>query len=159
MKELRVSGFTLLELLMVIAIIAILGALAVPSFNTTVEKRRIVEAAEAVLADLRWARAEAIKRNKKVRVVFTTGSSWSYRVTVDPYNSADDLKTVNGSSFPSTNSLTANFGSVAYTTFEPVRGTGSAGNATIASDNFSATVTVSTLGRMKICDMEGYDAC
>lgn len=159
MNRQKNAGFTLLEALIVVAIIAILAAFAVPSFNITLDKQRITSAAEAVLADLRWARAEAIKRNKKVRVIFTTGSAWSYTVTVDPYTSADDLKTVNGSDFPSTNLSEAKFGSVAYTTFEPTRGTGSAGTATITSNNFTARVRVSTLGRTRICDLEGYDTC
>ncbi len=158
MRKSRSSGFTLLELIIVIAIIAILAALAVPSFKTTVEKQRTIGTAEAVLADLRWARAEAIKRNLKVRVTFITGSSWSYTINVDPTGSNTLLKTVNGSDFPST-TLSAAFGGV-YTTFDPIRGTNpNNGTATIASDNFSAGVIVSTLGRIRICGIEGYEAC
>jgi type IV fimbrial biogenesis protein FimT len=161
-EKLKGSGFTSLELMIVIAIIAILAALAVPSFKTTLEKQRITSAAEAVLADVRWARAEAIKRNKKVRVTFTPGGSWSYTVHVDPAGSNALLKTVNGSDFPATTLSSANFaGGVAYTTFDPTRGTDpNNGTATITSNNFSAEVKVSTLGRARICgSMGGYETC
>jgi prepilin-type N-terminal cleavage/methylation domain-containing protein len=155
-------GITLIEVMIVVAIIGILAALAVPSFSATLDKQRITGAAEAVLGDLRWARTEAIKRNKIVRVAFTTGSPWSYTIYADPTGSNTLLKTVNGSDFPSTTLSTASFaGGVAYTTFDPVRGTNTnIGTATITSNNFSAGVVVSTLGRVRICGtMGGYETC
>ncbi|MGZ8934442.1 MAG: GspH/FimT family pseudopilin [Methylobacter sp.] len=170
MKKLRNSGFTLLELMLVIAIIAILAALAVPSFSTTLAKQRTTGAAEAVLADLRWARAEAIKRNRNVRVTFTNGSAWHYTIHADPAGSNTQLKTVDGSDFPSITLATASFdNSVAYTTFESTRGTSlnsvgslssNEGTVTITSNNFSVSVIVSPLGSARICgSMGGYETC
>ncbi|WAK04210.1 GspH/FimT family protein [Methylobacter sp. YRD-M1] len=118
-----------------------------------------------MLADLRWARAEAIKRNKKVRVTFTPGGSWSYTIDTVPALAVSDgilPKTVNGIDFPSTTLTTASFtGGVAYTTFDPTRGTNpNNGTITITSSNFSADVIVSTLGRARICgSMGGYETC
>ena len=156
------SGFTLLETMIVIVIIAILAALAIPSFSSFLEKQRITHTAEVVLGDLRWARTEAIKRNKIVRVTFTTGSPWSYSIYADPAGSNTLLKTVNGSDFPSTTLSTIAFsGGVAYATFDPIRGANlNNGTATITSSNYSASVIVSILGHMRICGtMGGYEAC
>ena len=160
------AGFTLIELIIVITITAILTALSVPSFSVTLDNQRIFGAAEAVLSDLRWARAEAIKRNKKVRVTFTPGSNsnWSYTIDTYPLATSDGVlpKTVDGSDFPSATLSTASFsGGVAYTTFDPVRGINSNnGTATIDSDHYSANVIVSPLGRVRICGtMGGYAAC
>ncbi|MDI1231987.1 MAG: GspH/FimT family pseudopilin [Methylobacter sp.] len=155
------TGFTLLELMIVVAIIGIIVAIAAPSFSLMLEKQRIQGAAEAVLADLRWARGESIKRNKKVRVTFTTGNNWSYTIDTFPVLSASDgvlPKTVYGSDFAST-SLTTNFTSDA-TTFESVRGTANGGTATITTTNFSAGASVSALGRVRICgNLGGYSSC
>ncbi len=157
------TGFTALELMVVVAIVAILAALAAPSFSIALEKQRITGAAEAVLSDLRWARAEAIKRNKTVSVTYVTGSSWSYTINADPAGSDTLLKTVNGSNFLSTTlSSTAFAGGVAYTSFEPVRGTNlNYGTITIATTHFTASVTVNILGKPQICGTMGggYDTC
>lgn len=158
-EKLRSSGFTSLELMIVVAIVAILAALAVPSFSSTLEKQRITTAAEAILSDLRWARAEAIKRNKQIRVTFTTGSPWSYTVHADPNGDNTLLKTVSGSDLPATTLSSTNFASD-YVTFDPIRGISNNGTATIISNNFSAGVIVSTLGRARICgSIGGYEAC
>jgi len=162
MKKLKFSGFTALELMIVIAIIAILAALAVPSFRTSLDKQRISRAAEAVLADLRWARAEAIKPNRPVRVTFITGSTWSYTIHADPAGSNTLLKTVSGSEFASTTLTTASFaGDVAYTTFDPTRGIAlNDGMVMLTSSDFSAGVIARPLGRVHICgSMGGYEAC
>ncbi|WP_374090488.1 GspH/FimT family pseudopilin [Methylomicrobium lacus] len=148
------SGFTFIEALVVIAIIAILAALAAPSFKASIDKQRIMGATEAVLADLRWARSEAIARNKPVRVTFTTGSAWAYTITL---GDGTVLKTVNGNGFPSIILSSATFsdgadGSVAYTTFSPARvKNANDGEVTLTSTLNTAQISVSKLGRTKIC--------
>ncbi|MDP2144992.1 MAG: GspH/FimT family pseudopilin [Gallionella sp.] len=72
----RPSGFSLVELMIGIAILAILLGLAVPSFQTWLQNSQIRNAAEAVLNGLQRARAEAVARNTNVEFVLGTGSSW-----------------------------------------------------------------------------------
>ncbi len=158
------SGFSLLELMVVIAIIAILTAVAVMAFSGSLEKQRLTGAAETLLADLRWARAEAIKRNHKVRVTFTTGSNWSY--SIDTVGAGTiQLKAVSGGDFAATNLSSASFdnngAAVTYTTFDPARGINeNTGTASLTSPNNTANIIVSALGRVHICGkLGGYEAC
>lgn len=71
------AGFSMIELMTVIAIVAILVALAVPSFNDYFEKARLRGAADAVTAMMSIARAEAVKSDRSVAVaVGGTAADW-----------------------------------------------------------------------------------
>ena len=70
------SGFSLIELLIGIAIMAILAGLAMPSFQAWLQNTQIRNAAESVQNGLQRARAEAVGRNTNVEFVLGAGSSW-----------------------------------------------------------------------------------
>jgi type IV fimbrial biogenesis protein FimT len=73
--ELRIRGFSLIELVITLVIVAIGVSLAVPSWRTLVEKRRLTSAAEEVVSFLTFAQSEAVKRNELVSVSWTTPGS------------------------------------------------------------------------------------
>lgn len=60
------NGFTIIELMVVIAIVAILTALALPSFTPIMEKWRVRQSVEEMTATLYFARSEGIKRGGNV---------------------------------------------------------------------------------------------
>ncbi len=65
------AGFTLIELSVVLALSALLLVLAMPNFQAMVAKRKVQHTAQALVEDLRFARAEAIKRSRRVEVCKT----------------------------------------------------------------------------------------
>lgn len=74
-------GFTLLELLVVIAVAGILASLALPSFREYMGMQRIRAAAFDVSAGILAARSEAIKRNASVTMV-QAGGDWKNGWTI-----------------------------------------------------------------------------
>jgi type IV fimbrial biogenesis protein FimT len=64
----RASGFTMLELIMVVVIVAILGTIAVPSFRYVTNSNRIATEVNGLLGDLQFARSQAVKEGQMVTV-------------------------------------------------------------------------------------------
>jgi type IV fimbrial biogenesis protein FimT len=61
-------GFTLVELLVTIAVVAILSAIALPSFTHMIQRNEVSSASNRLLADLGYARSEAATRGTYVSV-------------------------------------------------------------------------------------------
>lgn len=74
-EEMRSRGFTLVELMITIAIAAILLGIAVPSFQNFIVSSRITTQANDLISDLSLARSEAAKRNTRVTVCTSTNST------------------------------------------------------------------------------------
>ncbi|MGF1784685.1 prepilin-type N-terminal cleavage/methylation domain-containing protein [Photobacterium swingsii] len=72
------QGITLLELLFTVAIIGIILASSVPSFETLVVNNQIKAKSEELFRFVRLAKYEAVKRNKKVEVYYDSTSPGYY---------------------------------------------------------------------------------
>jgi len=81
MKYLRnTKGFTLIEMISVILIVGILGAVAVPMFSTaTID---ISMAGNTIQGDIQYTQELAMTRNQNVSIILNTGTT--YDVPTDP---------------------------------------------------------------------------
>ncbi len=88
------GGFTLVELIVTIAVIAILATVAVPSMSSFLDKRKVVSAAEELYSNIQQARSEAITRNQTVGLRFSENNTttWAYGLsTSTTCNPNEDL--------------------------------------------------------------------
>lgn len=73
----RLRGFSLIELMVGLAILGVLLAAGAPSFRTWLNNTQIRNAAEAIQNGLQQARAAAVQRNSLVVFTLGAGSSWT----------------------------------------------------------------------------------
>ena len=170
------KGFTLVELMVVVAIVAIIAAIAVPSFNDFVAKNRVKGAAEEIYGLILQAKSEAPIRDTNISVNTNAGADpWcvGFSTAVDcdctnttscvvPVAGTDVVQVVNGTEYNGvTIAETFNTG----TTFTLPRNTASqAGTISVTSGIWQLNIIISTQGRIRICNpnnntMPGYEAC
>jgi type IV fimbrial biogenesis protein FimT len=70
-------GFTLIELMVTLALVAILMAVAVPSLTTFQRNAQLTSFSNTMLASINAARGEAMKRGRSAVVVPINGTDWS----------------------------------------------------------------------------------
>lgn len=178
----RDAGFTLVELLIGIGMLAIVVALAVPSFTQIVARGRLKSSAEGFRTELAFARMEAVKRSRTVFVSLVIGGngSWCYGTKLssacdctitdaananycflDTAGSAPVRKVVSSTAYSGV-TVGTNF-SGSTISFSPTRPTLATGNATFAAGSQSLRVVASAMGRVRLCSpnasLAGYPSC
>ena len=171
MRKRPTTGFTLIELMVTVSIMAIIAMIAAPALQTFVDKTRLKGATDRLYADMQFARSEAVKRNSSVSISFSTGSNWCYGINAGGAcncNTANacSIKTVSHSEFSGITLDGAIF-TASSTTFNPVLGTlSAAGLARVQSaGGKQACVHMSLIGQIRLCspagsaNLGGYPTC
>lgn len=83
----RQRGFTIVELMVTVAVLAILASIAAPSMQGLIRGMALESSANELAAGLQFARSEAIRRNGSVKFDLQSDRSWS----VYPTASANDI--------------------------------------------------------------------
>jgi type IV fimbrial biogenesis protein FimT len=78
------AGFSLIELMVTVAVLGTLVAVGMPSFTRMIRNAEIRSAAESVSTGIQRARAEAVSRNARVQFVLGTGTSWTVDYVTKP---------------------------------------------------------------------------
>ena len=145
------SGFTLTELIVIIAIVAIFAAIAIPNYLAWLPKSRLNGAARQVMGDLMAARMKAVKLNHRAKVFFY--SNHQYKICDD----ADNSGTVaDGEGDVQLRDIQKEYSDVIFdlaNTADPVFSSrGTATNRTITLQNSSGLkeIKISIAGRVKI---------
>ena len=143
-------GFTLIELIVVVALTAILLILVAPSFIDQMGRRQIEGAATELTSDLQFARSQAVDGGSSATTVLTTSANGYTVTSATTMGGLTTFKTVSlGPGLSITNPVTV--------TFDGLRGMANASNMTLQSTKTSAqlTASVSAMGRVSICSLDG----
>ena len=182
----RVRGFSVVELLMAVVLVAIGAALALPSYRDMVEKRQVTSAAEQLAGFMNTAQGLAMKSNRVVTVKYEydgdddwcVGATFEADCTCDAPGS-DTYCAIDSQPFVLDNSHTGNLelmhsmgggGDGSYS-FEPIRGLASGAALPLTmelrspSGDFRLNLMVNEVGRVILCSgdsshaVPGYEPC
>lgn len=79
----RHRGFTLIELMIGLAIVAILLVLGMPALSQFLDSSRLKAAATSFSSGLQYARSQAVSRNERVQFT-SNGAGWSVATVAAP---------------------------------------------------------------------------
>ncbi|MCG8908887.1 MULTISPECIES: GspH/FimT family pseudopilin [Pseudomonas] len=72
------AGFTLVELMIVVSVVAIFASIAVPSFSTVITNSRLQSASNELASLIQFARSAAVQNNQSMNLCSSNGI-WSVR--------------------------------------------------------------------------------
>lgn len=151
----------MVELMIVVAIAAILATIAAPSFSDFISNTRLTSTMTQLTGDLNRARSEAIKRNSWVLVCARNtnaacganwGNGWLVCQDSEPDGACDTGTTANPNPITVHQAINANFtlnGSAAFIRFNP-NGTGGPGTLNLVSGAKSRTANIVATGNISV---------
>lgn len=159
----RTHGLTLIELVIGMALLALLLSLAVPSFGARMTHYRLMSTAEGLVQDLGEARQIALRDGIAVIVDFNPGPDWCYAVARTAHCDCGtalpcQLKTVRARDLPGIQ-LTQS----TPTRVEPIEvGRRQQVAELVSRDGEHLRIEITPLGRAQLCTssgMTGVPAC
>lgn len=165
----KLIGLTLIEMLVVIAIIGILTKIAIPPVTFFIKNHRLMDTADKLFYDLAEARSEAVKNNATIYVSFQTGDSWCYGI-----NTGSSCNCTLPSSCNLGTTSAQNSGQISLTTlgltsgsvqFEGTRGAANnSGSITLSlfgNTGTLITISIGKMGSLQMCstNIGSYKAC
>lgn len=180
---LRQEGFTLIELMVTVTVVAILATLAGPSMSDMIERRRLAGQTEAIADLIHLARSEALKHSgvtlpRSVAVTVSPGTSWFVGAangdaactdasTCVLNDGGQDVARIVSNTECTACTMTAPTGSTPELIVFSFRGLVEGGTDRVielsSPKGYRTRVSVSRIGRVSVCSssgpLSGYPAC
>lgn len=154
-------GFTMIEILIAVAVLALVLSLGVPSFMVYIQNSKVRNGADAVLNGMQLARSEAIRRNKRVEFQLSGAmkSGWNVRQV----NPSEDIQSRTSQEGSDTVTLETEPGGATALTFDAMGGRADNADGSMpidtvkflsssGADTRKLQVQVTPSGTVRMCD-------
>lgn len=161
----RPRGFSLIELMVVLAILGILMGIAVPNFSEWIASQRVRDTASDLHTSLMRARSEAISRGLATSVTPVTTTNWANGWHIANPDGTYNPDPANPTVFieqhgPVQNVSISGAGTaIAFTTVGRLSGTALGIRITATGTTMTRCITVDTAGRPKTLAIGASDTC
>ena len=141
------SGFTLVELMVTIAVLAIIVSIAAPNISTQLANQRVKSTAATLENALKEAKAESVIRRQNIAVTYTNNSTAGGSISVGSirtynYDAKSTIKGVTGA-----------------ITFRPSKVASAAATYTICDNNTSANARQVTVNKLAVIGNQTGGTC
>ena len=158
----RAHGFSLIQLLIIVAIVAIIASQSLQSFSTMLKAIELKGAVQLVYFQIQAARHQAIAKQQDIQLDIVDGQYWCIGITdqatcdcQSPQSCTIDgvEKVTSYDEFRYTQMAASTFAHNNQSRFSPPRGLaqGYAGSVTLTNTEQDFKVIVSNTGRVRIC--------
>lgn len=141
------SGFTLIELMVTIAVLAIIVSIAAPNISTQLANQRVKSTAATLENALKEAKAESVIRRQAQALSYTNGATDAGTITIGTlrtyrYDAKSTIKGVTGA-----------------ITFRPSKVASAAATYTICDSNTSASARQVTVNKLAVIGNQTGGTC
>ncbi len=183
----RHAGFTIIELMVSLVLLAVAAALSLPSYRDMIEKRQLTHGAEQIMAFVNSAQLEATQRNDFITISWsrTADNNWCFGTAVgeaacdcnETVPAETDYCAINATPSVISNlnvgsrDLLKSISGDANYTYDPIRGIfddfGDDLNIELSSDSqsYQLTLVMNRTGQATLCSKDnnhkvpGYSVC
>jgi prepilin-type N-terminal cleavage/methylation domain-containing protein len=109
------AGFTLVELIVAVAIVGIFAAIAVPGFGSLIRRQNVNSAANELYDLLQYARSEAVTQSRSITIAAANSSNASWNNDISVKTSTTTLRQIGSSGLAQGVTIASGVGSLTFT--------------------------------------------
>jgi type IV fimbrial biogenesis protein FimU len=142
------AGFTLIELMIVVVLLAIFASIALPSFSTLMRNNKVQGSADELYILLQFARTEAVSRRATIKIQAPSSATDQWAGDVQVLMGTTILRQLGTAGLGSTVSATGTLGALSFNPVGTASGKGCITVCSTSDTNACRYIAIQNTGRV-----------